>query len=100
MKALLTLTVLALGLGVHAEEKAAEKATEKAATGGGTKQTCTHGKDIRVLELKEAAQGCELVYTKAGEAKTIATAKNEKAYCEGVSQKVSKKLQDSGFTCE
>lgn len=74
----------------------------------GAKITCigeTGGKgmekDERILEIKEpTGGGCELHYTKSGDAKVIAQAKHQLNICSEVQKKVSKKLEDSGFKCQ
>ena len=61
---------------------------------------CTNGSDVRTVEVKSTGGGCELIYTKHGEAKSIATAKNGIEYCAGVSQKLAKNLNTAGFVCK
>jgi hypothetical protein len=60
---------------------------------------CTHGKDERLLEIKAKGAGCELVYTKAGDAKAVASAANSDQHCKEVSIKMQKHLSDAGFNC-
>lgn len=62
--------------------------------------TCTNGADTRTLAVSTSGTGCELMYTKNGEAKSIATAVNETGYCAGVSEKVVKNLTAAGFDCK
>ena len=62
--------------------------------------TCTHGSDSRSIEIKSPGAGCELMYTKNGDAKSIATAKNGTTYCAGVSEKLAKNLSAAGFSCK
>lgn len=72
----------------------------KAATTVAGVMTCTSGADTRNIEIKNIDAGCELLYTKHGETKSMATAKSETAYCGGVSQKIAKNLSAAGFNCK
>lgn len=76
------------------------EATVASATASAGVITCTQGSDSRSIELKTAGAVCELMYTKNGEAKSIATAKNGTEYCAGVSDKVVKNLSAAGFSCK
>lgn len=85
--------------------KKADKATAPAAAPAATSAsanatTCTHGADIRSLALSSSGTGCELTYTKNGDAKSIASAKNESTFCAGVSEKIVKNLTAAGFSCK
>lgn len=89
-----------------ADKKSAKKAkiaTETAATSAKVegKLTCTAGNEVRTLEVKASeGKACEVIYTKAGESKSIATAITDTAYCDSVTQKVSKNLEAAGYKCE
>jgi hypothetical protein len=61
---------------------------------------CTHGKDERTLQINEKDGGCEIVYTKMGEAKPVASASHGKKHCQDVSEKIQHNLADAGFTCQ
>lgn len=75
--------------------------TKAEATSAASKLTCTAGKEIRTLEIKSGeGKACELMYTKGGETKSLATATADAAYCKTVSEKVSKNLQAAGYKCE
>lgn len=81
--------------------KAATTETAAATTKAEGKVTCTTGKETRTLEVKKAdGKACEVIYTKAGEAKSIASAIADTAHCEAVTQKVSKNLEAAGYKCE
>lgn len=69
-------------------------------TTAGVVMTCVNGSDSRSIELKNVGTGCELMYTKHGEAKSIATAKNGSEYCEKISQKLVKNLNAAGIICK
>jgi hypothetical protein len=63
--------------------------------------TCAKGKDIRVLEVKGTeGNGCELIYTKADQPKTIATAKAGLDFCSQVSERVQKNIEAAGLDCK
>lgn len=80
--------------------KKADKAATPATTASANAMTCTSGADTRSLAVSSSGTGCELMYTKNGEAKSIATAVNESAYCVGVSEKIAKNLTAAGFSCK
>jgi hypothetical protein len=61
---------------------------------------CTANSDERILAVVPVEQGCELLYTKMGETKTIASASFELSYCEAVQTRISKKLETAGFNCK
>lgn len=61
---------------------------------------CTHGQDERVIEVKDKDGGCETVYTKMGEAKTIATSGHGQDHCKEVSSKIQEHLTGAGFSCQ
>ena len=82
-----------------AVSKKAAKAVVAPTSSAGT-MTCANGSDSRGIEIQSAGTGCELKYTKNGEAKSIASAKNESAYCAGVSEKLVKNLTAAGFSCK
>ena len=62
--------------------------------------TCASGADTRNLALSSSGTGCELMYTKNGEAKSVAKAVNETGYCAGVSEKIVTNLTAAGFSCK
>jgi hypothetical protein len=63
--------------------------------------TCTSGTDNRILEIVGRGQaGCELTYTKFGEAKSIATSEANVGYCEEVQNRIKGNLTTAGFTCQ
>lgn len=62
---------------------------------------CRAGNDVRVLEITPVDDsGCELKYTKNGETETIANANFNVSYCETVQQRIVKKLEAAGFSCQ
>lgn len=61
---------------------------------------CAAAGDERILAVVPVEQGCELLYTKVGETKTIASASLELSYCEAVQTRISKKLETAGFDCK
>ncbi len=81
--------------------KKADKASVPAtASTTASAMNCTSGTDSRSLEINSSGTGCELMYSKNGEAKSIATAVNETTYCAGVSEKIVKNLTAAGFSCK
>ncbi|MBN8536635.1 MAG: hypothetical protein J0M15_06250 [Deltaproteobacteria bacterium] len=77
--------------------------SEKTTAGseGQGKVTCKSGSEVRTLEVKAGGQkACEVLYTKSGESKSIASAISDTAFCNNVTQKVSKNLQAAGYKCE
>lgn len=85
-----------------ASSKESKKSMSKsAAKSYGKMVTCNYGETERVLENKESDNGgCELVYTKEGNANTIANAANQTEYCQEVLDRVANKLANAGFTCQ
>ncbi len=84
------------------EKDAAAKETKAAATATATKAgvgatECKSGTDIRSIEVKTADGASEVVYTKFGEAKSIATGGRE--HCEAIRDRVKGNLVNAGFTC-
>lgn len=78
-------------------KEAGKTAAKGAATATGAIE-CKSGTDVRNLELKTAsAGGYEVVYTKFGEAKSIATGGKE--HCEAILNRVKGNLANAGFTC-
>ena len=83
-----------------AADTAREDATKEKMTSKG-KVTCSHGNEVRTIEVAPAeGKACEVIYTKAGEAKSVASAITDNSFCESVSQKISKHLEDAGYKCE
>lgn len=68
----------------------------------GNRVTCTQNTDIRLLDIKDAASGggCELLYTKYGTEKSVASGSGGQKYCTEVREKISTNLTRSGFKCE
>lgn len=81
-----------------AAAESADKATATASATGTL--TCTKGSDVRTVEVKAKDNGCEVVYTKNGEAKSVASAVSGMSHCETVSQKISNNLSAAGMTCK
>jgi hypothetical protein len=84
---------------VEKSKKKAKKATA-ANTAGADSVKCANGGDQRILEINEKDGGCEIIYTKSGEAKPVASAAHGKQHCQEVSEKIQAKLTDAGFTCQ
>lgn len=63
--------------------------------------TCAQDTDTRVLEIKKNSNsGCELIYTKFGTSKAVASSSNSDKHCREVREKISANLNRSGFKCE
>lgn len=62
--------------------------------------TCTSGQDVRKLSIKGKGEGCELEYTKSGQANAIASQIIGNAKCEEVSSRIQEKLIAADFKCE
>ena len=83
----------------------AKKDDAKAAAGdaamSASKAACTLDKDTRVIEVKKTeAGGCELFYTKFGEAKSVASSGFGTQYCEEVKDRIQSNLNKAGFACK
>jgi len=79
-------------------EKTKKSKTSTASTASSVK--CTRDKDERTIEINDKDGGCETIYTKMGEAKSIATAAHGSQHCQDVSEKIQKNLANAGFTCQ
>lgn len=62
--------------------------------------TCDKGKDHRTLELRTKGKGCELAYTKAGQAAVVATGAHGLGRCEPSLKKIQAKLSGAGYDCK
>lgn len=66
-----------------------------------SKASCSLDKDTRVIEVKKTeAGGCELFYTKFGEAKSVASSGFGTQYCEEVKDRIQSNLNKAGFSCQ
>jgi len=88
------------------EVKSAEQTMEKAksemenAANSDAVRTCSLKKDVRKIEVVEAGKGCEVMYTKFGETKSIATSALGMAHCNSTSEKIAVNLAEAGFSCK
>jgi hypothetical protein len=65
-----------------------------------TKIECSVKDDIRILDLREKGNGCELAYTKAGQEGIVASSGNNGlSYCENTFEKIKARLVGAGFQC-
>ncbi len=82
-------------------EDKAKDAKSDAETATASKTSCTLDQDTRVIEVKKTdAGGCELFYTKFGEAKSVASSGFGSQYCEEVKDRIQTNLNKAGFTCQ
>ena len=82
-----------------AKEAKKSKAAATTTTAAGD-VTCTSGEDVRKLSIKGKGQGCELEYTKAGQASAVASQVVGQAKCEEVLTRIQDKLVAAGYKCE
>jgi hypothetical protein len=80
--------------------KAAAAATTTTAAKAAGAVTCKSGGDERVLEVVAEGGGCKTMYTKGGQANSVATSGNGTQHCQDVSDKILAKLQAAGFNCQ
>lgn len=80
----------------------ANKATNAAAktTTAAGDVACVSGTDERGLSIKAKGEGCELEYTKMGQASMIASQIAGQEKCDEVLTKVKDKLVAAGYKCE
>ena len=76
------------------------KATKADAVSDKGDVTCQSGKDVRKIAVKGKGKGCELEYTKAGQATAVASQIIGQAKCDEVSTKIQEKLTAAGYKCE
>lgn len=82
-----------------ASKKAKKEAVAKSVAAEG-EVVCSSGQDERKLAIKAKGEGCELEYTKAGQASSVASQISGNAKCEEVSTKIKEKLVAAGYKCE
>jgi hypothetical protein len=83
-----------------APSTSASSSTPTPSTANLDRTTCTQNADVRTLEIKKTeAGGCDLLYTKFGTEKSVASSAGKK-YCAEVREKISANLTRSGFKCE
>jgi hypothetical protein len=96
---------------VWAEEKTPEKKVEskadgKAAAPGASEEAvveaveCTHGKEVRRLEVHTKEAGCTLHYAKSGKTSQIANANHGVELCQSNLKKVRETLEKGGYSCK
>jgi len=62
--------------------------------------TCKNGEDERMVSVIDTREGpCGVVYTKHGNKKTVAYAKNDMAFCDKVYDNIIANLSNGGFDC-
>jgi hypothetical protein len=82
------------------EDEDISKAKPAAAAAEG-KITCKNGGDERTLEMSSGeGKVCRLVYTKAGEAKEVASGTSDNSKCNEVRDRIKTNLEGAGFKCE
>jgi len=64
------------------------------------KMECAQGHDIRWLELRGKDRGCELSYTKHGQAAIVSTAHHGTGYCKNTLTRIKGNLENAGYTCK
>lgn len=62
--------------------------------------SCSHGEDVRKLEISTKGAGCELHYFKAGKSSRIAKANRGVDVCKDRLQQVRKTLEGSSYQCK
>ncbi len=82
-----------------ASKKVTEASGEKSAVGT-AEVNCKSGSEERKLAIQVKGSGCELMYTKGGEAKAIASQMNGSEKCEEVMTSVKDKLVAANYKCE
>jgi hypothetical protein len=108
-------TVLTISIACSSKSKvsdsSAQNASKKAAatkvqadaaksTTAASSVTCTHNSEKRTIAVQAKDSGCEVMYTKMGETKSIATAAHGDKYCQGVVSKIQKNLTGAGYSCQ
>ena len=79
----------------------AKNSSSTAADMTASKASCILDKDTRVIEVKKTeAGGCELFYTKFGEAKSVASSGFGTQYCTEVKDRIQANLNKAGFSCQ
>jgi len=66
-----------------------------------TDVTCAQGNDSRSVKIKTRDDGgCDVMYTKFGVEKSVASGGKGSTHCQKVSEKITSQLTKSGFRCE
>ncbi len=66
----------------------------------GSVVNCTSGDDKRSIELRSKDAGCEVLYTKTGESKSVANETSGSDYCKKTVEKIQANLTTAGFSCK
>ena len=76
------------------------KVTEQVAAKVEGLVTCSLKAEKRVLEVKNADGGCEVMYTKGGEAKSVASSRHGNEHCKKTVENIKGKLVAAGWSCQ
>lgn len=94
-------TTMAKDAKAKADDKKADAKKSADTAMSASKASCTLDKDTRVIEVKKTESGgCELFYTKFGEAKSVASSGFGTQYCEEVKDRIQSNLDKAGFSCK
>jgi hypothetical protein len=74
--------------------------TAPAKVAAGSEVRCKSGAEERVIAIQTDGGKCEVMYTKAGEAKSVATSMTGGTHCEDVAGRIRGKLEGAGYKCE
>lgn len=87
-----------------AQDGAAAKEVKEASTSSGSANAstvnCTLNSDTRIIAINTMDTGCEVIYTKFGEANSVATDSAGTDYCQTVSDRIQNNLENAGFGCK
>lgn len=83
------------------DDAKAEASATTATASKALKASCLLDKDTRIIEVKKTdGGGCELFYTKFGDAKSVASSGFGTQYCEEVKDRIQTNLNKAGFACQ
>lgn len=77
-----------------------QKKQQKTTTTASSTVKCSLDKDQRSLEVKATDNGCELLYTKFTETKSVAKSAKGLNHCQKSQSKIKNALEEAGFKCE
>ncbi len=109
---LLTALMFAVVCGCSSEQKkqdttypamqTASKTDQKSASSHSTGSSleCTRANDVRKIEIQSKDAGCDVMYTKFGHTKSVASDAAGNAYCEKTLAHMKQKLEAAGFQCQ
>src|SRR5262249_49997696 len=78
---------------------AAAKVVDHAQDASSEGLRCVSGKDERTLVAQAKGMGCEVLYSKGGNPRSVASARRGMDHCNQIRERMKKNLESQGFRC-